>query len=159
MCRIEALLDLFTHSFLIRDPAKTLTSMHDKWPEFHAKEVGFPEQRALFDRVVATTGRIPPVIDSDDLLARPVEIVRAWCAAVGLPCIEAALSWTPGERDEMSWWDGGSFHANLRNSDGLKPQDRTAYVDIEAAPAWMRRLHGEMLPHYRRSSPPPPGLR
>ena len=94
----EALFDLFTHFCLICDLAKTLTSMHDKWPEFHAKEVGFPEQRALFDRVVATTGRIPPVIDNDDLLARPVEIVRAWCAAVGLPFIEAAPPGRPVSR-------------------------------------------------------------
>ena len=37
----------FTHSFLIRDPSKTITSMYDKWPDFNELEVGFPEQRAL----------------------------------------------------------------------------------------------------------------
>ena len=58
----------FTHSFLIRDPSKTITSMYDKWPDFHELEVGFPEQRALFDLIVALNGKIPPVIDSDDLL-------------------------------------------------------------------------------------------
>lgn len=47
----DALLSIFTHSFLIRDPAKTITSMFHKWPDFHEKEVGFPEQRALFDRI------------------------------------------------------------------------------------------------------------
>ena len=45
------LYDLFNHSFLIRDPAKTITSMYDKWPDFHEAEVGFAEQRALFDRL------------------------------------------------------------------------------------------------------------
>ncbi len=34
----------FRHGFLIRDPLKTLTSMHHKWPDFHIKETGFPEQ-------------------------------------------------------------------------------------------------------------------
>ena len=37
----------FTHAFLIHDPAKTTTSMHDRWPDFHEGEIGFPEQRAL----------------------------------------------------------------------------------------------------------------
>ena len=96
--------------------------MYDKWPDFHEKEVGFPEQRALFDLLTDIHGAPPPVIDSDDLLEDPHRITRLWCEAVGIPFIESALSWSPGARDEVSWWDGGSFHANLRDSDGLKPQ-------------------------------------
>ncbi|MEM6422637.1 MAG: sulfotransferase family protein [Pseudomonadota bacterium] len=144
----DALLALFTHSFLIRDPAKTITSMHDKWPDFHEKEVGFAEQRALFDRLVARDGRAPPVIDSDDLMEDPHGITAAWCAAVGLPFLPAALSWEPGARDEVSWWDGGSFHANLRNSDGLKPQPRR-YVDIAQTPPRVQEVHARCLPHYQ----------
>ncbi len=114
----DAFLDHFTHSFLIRDPAKTITSMFDKWPDFHEKEVGFAEQRALFDRICDRAGTPPPVLDSDDLLEDPHGLVEAWCDAVGIPFMADALSWEPGARDEVSWWDGGSFHANLRNSDG-----------------------------------------
>ena len=139
---------LFTHAFLIRDPAKTITSMYNKWPDFHEAEVGFPEQRRLFDRISAWQGHAPPVIDSDDLLADPHRIVRLFCEAVGIPFLPGALSWEPGARDEVSWWDGGSFHANLRESDGLKPQDRTAYVDIGSAPDRVREVHQRMLPHY-----------
>jgi len=112
-------LDLFTHSFLIRDPAKTITSMYDKWPDFHEKEVGFSEQRELFDRVAQKYGKTPPVINSDDMLENPHKIIALWCKGVGIPFMAEALSWEPGARDEVSWWDGGSFHANLRNSDGL----------------------------------------
>jgi len=87
---------MFVHSFLIRDPAKTITSIYDKWPDFHEDEVGFPEQRALFDRIADITGAPPPVIDSDDLLEDPHRMVEMWCAAVGLDFMEAALSWEPG---------------------------------------------------------------
>ena len=58
-----------------------------------------------------------------------------------------ALSWKPGERDEVSWWDGGSFHANLRNSDGLKPQVRR-YIDIDDAPDRVKQIYEIMMPHY-----------
>lgn len=143
-----AMLSPFTHSFLIRDPAKTITSMFNKWPDFHEKEVGFTEQRALFDLVTEINGTPPPVLDSDDLLEDPVRMVRLWCEAVGIPFIEEALSWEPGARDEVSWWDGGSFHANLRDSDGLKPQARTAYPDITETPPWVQEIHDRARAHY-----------
>lgn len=144
----EERLAMFTHSFLIRDPAKTITSMYDKWPDFHIKEVGFPEQRELFDRVAQKLGKAPPVIDSDDMLEDPHTIIGKWCEGVGIHFIESALSWEPGARDEVSWWDGGSFHANLRNSDGLKPQKRTQYININDAPDRVKEVHEKMIPHY-----------
>ena len=144
----DGMLSYFTHSFLIRNPAMTITSMYDKWPDFHEKEVGFAEQRALFERILDKTGTPPPVIDSDDLLENPAKIVEKWCEAVGLPFIESALSWEPGARDEVSWWDGGSFHANLRNSDGLKPQPRKSYIKIEETPARVQEVYERVMPHY-----------
>jgi hypothetical protein len=138
----------FTHSFLIRDPLKTLVSMHEKWPDFLIGETAFAEQRHLFDRLWELHGEPPPVIDSDDVLERPIEMVAAWCDAVGIPFIESALTWEPGPRDEVSWWDGGSFHENLRNSDGLKPQPRVE-VDVSEAPERVWEAYQRVEPHYR----------
>ena len=141
------LVSQFNHSFLIRDPAKTITSMYNKWPDFHEKEVGFPEQRALFDILNEKTGSPPVVIDSDDLLENPKLVVEAWCDAIEIPFIKEALSWEPGARDEVSWWDGGSFHANLRNSNGLSPQKRK-YIELFDTPERVRDVHARMKPHY-----------
>ncbi len=141
-------LDHFRHSFLIRDPAKTLSSMHSKWPDFHLKETGFAEQRQLFDRLADQLGSPPPVIDSDDVLADPPRVVEAWCGAVGIPFMPDALSWEPGPRDEVSWWDGGSFHENLRNSDGLRAQPRDD-IDLRDAPTRVRDAYQIVEPHYR----------
>ncbi|MDD9883836.1 MAG: sulfotransferase family protein [Gammaproteobacteria bacterium] len=143
----DELLAMFTHTFLIRHPAKTIPSMYDKWRDFHETEVGFPEQRALFDRIAAAAGAPPPVFDSDDLLAAPAEVTAWWCAQVGIEFMPAALQWQPGARDEVSWWDGGVFHANLRASSNLKKQPRD-YIDIEDAPARVRAIYDKMLPHY-----------
>ena len=140
----------FTHAFLIRDPAKTITSLFDKWPDVHEGEVGFPEQRALFDLVWALEGKPPPVIDSDDLLEAPTEMVEAFCAATGIPFIEEALTWEAGgDPSAHSWWDGGSFHANLAKSTGLIPQTRR-YVSLDDAPARLRQIYRRMKPHYDR---------
>lgn len=140
----------FTHAFLIRDPAKTITSMHDKWPDFHEGEVGFPEQRALFDLLWALNGAPPPVIDSDDLLEKPNEMTEAFCEAVNIPFMPEALSWEPGgDPSAHSWWDGGSFHANLANSTGLKPQPRR-YIELADLPDRVKQVHRRMKPHYDR---------
>ena len=140
----------FTHAFLIRDPAKTLTSLYARWPDFDELEVGFPEQRALYDLVSALTGSAPPVVDSDDLLENPHGMTAAFCDAVGIPFIESALTWEAGgDPSEHSWWDGGSFHANLAQSTGLSPQKRK-YVDLENTPDRVKRVYRRMMPHYQR---------
>ncbi|MBC8240255.1 MAG: sulfotransferase family protein [Alphaproteobacteria bacterium] len=137
----------FNHSFLIRDPAKVATSMYKHWPDFVLKEIAFVEQRHLFDVLSDQSGVAPPVIDSDDLLEDPHGIVEAYCNAMNIPFIAEALSWEPGSRDEVSWYDGGSWHTNLSDSDGLKPQPRK-YIDIEHAPDRVKEIYEIVLPHY-----------
>lgn len=139
----------FTHAFLIRDPAKTITSMYNKWPDFDEGEVGFPEQRALFDLLTALNdGTLPPVVDSDDLLEDPEAMTAKFCDSVGITFIKEALSWEPGgDPSAHSWWDGGSFHANLAQSTGLKPQKRK-YVELENTPERVQQVHRRMKPHY-----------
>lgn len=143
----DTFLDYFNHSFLIRDPAKVTTSMFKHWPDFELRETAFVEQRRLFDRLTDRAGRLPPVIDSDDLLRDPHGVVRAYCGAVGIPYCAEALSWKPGDRDEVSWYDGGSWHRSLRASDGLKKQPRE-YVDISEAPERVQQIYRTCLPHY-----------
>lgn len=138
----------FNHAFLIRDPAKTISSMYNKWPDFDEGEVGFPEQRALFDLLMALNGTPPPVIDSDDLLEDPEGMVKSWCEAVDIPFLPEALRWkTGGDPSEHSWWDGGSFHGNLANSTGLNRQVRK-YVEVADAPDRVKQVYRRMRPHY-----------
>lgn len=144
----DEFLDHFRHSFLIRDPAKMVTSMHKNWPDFVLDELGFMEQRELFDRLCDQTGNAPPVLDSDDLLEDPHGMVAAYCASVDILFMPEALSWEPGSRDEVSWYDGGSWHANLRDSDGLKPQPRK-HIDIADAPDRVKEMYEVVLPHYQ----------
>lgn len=146
----EEFLSHFSHAFLIRDPAKTISSMFNKWPDFHEGEVGFPEQRALFDLIWALNGSPPPVIDSDDLLEDPHTMVAKFCDAVDIPFMESALTWQAGGNPaEHSWWDGGSFHHNLAQSTGLKPQTRK-YTEVRDAPPRVQQVYRRMKPHYDR---------
>ena len=136
------------HTFLIRDAAKVVTSVQKRWPDVHLKELAFLEQRELFDRLADRDGQAPPVIDSDDLLENPEEIVRAYCDAVGLPFVKDALTWKAGVGTEAySWYDGGSWHETLKGSTGLTPQ-KPGYTDISSAPDHAKALYKVVQPHY-----------
>lgn len=144
----DEFLDHFTHSFLIRDAAKVVTSVQKRWPDVHLKELAFVEQRELFDRLADKTGEAPPVIDSDDLLRAPERVVGAYCRAVGIPFVKDALTWEQGaDTGDYSWYDGGSWHDKLKGSTGLTPQT-PGYVNIDEAPDYARTLYERVRPHY-----------
>lgn len=150
----DAFLDRITHSFLIRDPAKVLASLERSYKKagmvdgFEAHEISFEPQHALFD-LLRARGNVPPVLDSDDLLADPANMVRVYCDAIGVPFIPSALSWEPGARDDVLWYDGNDdiWHASLRDSDGLKPMPRK-HVDPGDLPENLKSHYETFLGHY-----------
>ena len=150
----DAFLDRINHSFLIRDPAKVLASLHRSYQKagmedgFEAYEISFTPQQTLFDRL-RERGQTPPVLDSDDLLEDPEKMVRTYCRAIGIPFIHEALSWQPGARDDVLWYDGNDeiWHASLRDSDGLKPIPRK-HVDPGDLPPNLAVHYDMFMGHY-----------
>jgi len=146
----------FEHSFLIRDPAKVLASLHRSWVKsgndegFTRNEIGIDEQRRLFDLLSDRLGNSPVVIDSDDLLENPAAMVEQYCIAIGVPFIAGALNWEPGSRSEVLWYDGDDsiWHETLKNSNGLRAQARKK-VAIDNLPTKLQDLYHEFLPHYQ----------
>lgn len=106
-----------THTFIIRHPAEAIASHHALNPDLGREEIGFARLFEIFAAVQAATGAVPVVIDSDDLLDRPAETVRAYCAAVGIPFMEEALSWQPGMRSE--WRATSKWHASTSATAGF----------------------------------------
>lgn len=92
----------FKHTFLMRHPRKSITSIMKVYEECGgysvspADEHGF-QQLHDFYQVVRKVDPSPVVIDADDLLMYPREIMEQYCIATGLPFEEGMLHWTPGE--------------------------------------------------------------
>ncbi len=151
----EGFLDRISHSFLIRDPAKVLASLHRSYQKagmqsgFEPNEISFDAQHRLFNRLADRDGTAPVVIDSDDLLSDPPRMVRCYCEAIGIPFVAEALTWEPGARDEVLWYDGNDdiWHASLRDSDGLKAQAPKPSAP-EALPENLRCYYDEFLQFY-----------
>lgn len=113
----QAFLTAATHTFIIRHPAETIASHHVLNPNLGRDEIGFAWLHEIFRAVRAATGTTPVVIDSDDLLDRPADTVRAYCSAVGIPFLPDALSWQPGMRTE--WQGTGRWHESTSRTSGF----------------------------------------
>ena len=110
-----------THAFLIRDPKPMLASLGEKLGDFDLLATGLPQQVEIFDHVVRSTGRMPPVVDAADLLAAPEPMLRALCAALDVEFSPRMLSWPPGPRATDGVW-AKHWYERVERSTGFEPQ-------------------------------------
>jgi hypothetical protein len=110
-----------THAFLIRDPKPMLASLGEKLGEFDLLATGLPQQVEIFDHVVRSTGRIPPVVDAADLLAAPEPMLRALCSALEVEFSPRMLSWPPGPRTTDGVW-ARHWYERVERSTGFESQ-------------------------------------
>jgi hypothetical protein len=118
-----------THTFIVREPAATIASHHAVNPELTLEQVGYEWSFELFEKVRAVTGAVPAVIDAADLLAAPATVVRAYCAAVGLPYLDETLTWSPGARTE--WRRTEHWHHDVNASGAFRPSTNTYARTVE----------------------------
>jgi hypothetical protein len=97
-------LKLLAHCFLIRRPREMLASLIKRYPEACVTDTGLPQQVELFRQIRRWSNRVPPVVDSRDLLCDPRGMLRALCAAVGVDFDTRMLSWPPGPRETDGAW-------------------------------------------------------
>jgi hypothetical protein len=93
-----------TNCFLIRDPREMITSFIKHVPDATLPDTGYTQQVELFNLVREWTGRIPPVIDSRDVLNEPRRTLGLLCKSLGVDFQETMLSWAPGLRDTDGIW-------------------------------------------------------
>lgn len=126
----------YDYVFLIRNPFKSVPSYvrcctgelgkMTGFEYFDPQEVGFRELRLLFDYLKnkGALGESDPfVIDADDLLDHPEEVVRRVCEHTGLRFDKSMLKWDARDGIEaFEKWKG--FHEDALQSTGLKPREK-----------------------------------
>ena len=135
-----------SHAFLIRDPHAMLASLAEKLEAFSLADTGLAQQVEIFDYVSATTGRVPPVIDSADLLADPEAVLRRLCDTLGVPFSARMLAWPPGGRDSDGIW-APWWYARVEQSTGFAPPDTRPPA---ALPESLQALEAECRPLYQK---------
>ena len=129
-----------THVFLIRHPARVIASYAAKREEVAPEDIGAAEQLALYEKARAATGRPPPVIDSADIRAAPEPMLRALCAAIGIPFDPAMLSWPAGGRPEDGAWAPHWYGAAHRSTGFAGPEGPLPEVPRALRPVLARAL-------------------
>ena len=140
-----ALLDDAIHTYLIRDPARSIPSYYKLDPGVTSEEIGLETLYQHFEHVKAASGKTPVVVDAADLVSDPEGTVRAYCDAVGLPFIESSLTW---DHDALpdAWAHVAGWHTDLAGSAGMG-QVKPAKTSLDDAPH-LRELYAHHLPFY-----------
>ena len=146
----------FKHTFIVRDPLKSFSSFLRL-----SKKTGVlisPEEygiRELYDMYKVVKEGIDPnpvIVDADDLLNNPKEIMRSYCNATGLVYTDDMLTWTPGIVED--WKKENNHHmiyheAAMFSSGFTKPTDSTSPpMNIDELPTDVREILQDAMACY-----------
>jgi len=138
-------LDALTHAFLIREPDEMVASLLKTFPGAGLADTGLQQQCEIFDRVAERRGRAPPVVLASDVLKDPRAQLEALSGALGIPFLDAMLSWPPGRRETDGAW-AQYWYAAVEASTGFEPY-RRRHVELTDEQA---RLVDECRPWYEK---------
>jgi hypothetical protein len=130
--------------FLIRDPREVVNSYARVREQPNLMDLGFVEQRQIFDDVQGMTGSTPIVIDSRDVLENPRSILKQMCESLDLEFSERMLDWPAGPRPSDGAW-APYWYASVEVSTGFSP-----YVERNIQlPAHLEALAESGMEHYQ----------
>jgi hypothetical protein len=132
------------NAFLIRDPASVLASYALKRDDVTLADIGFVQQRELFESEAQRLGRPPPVVDAADIVASPARTLERLCKALGIPYTPAMLRWPPGRRATDGVWAPAWYQAVEKSTGFEAPKHRVA----TELPPHLKALADQARPHY-----------
>jgi len=137
-------MSLVQNTFLIRDPPAVLASYAAKRTHVTQADLGFVQQRRLFEREAERLGAPPPLVDAADILANPARTLESLCRALGILFTPAMLGWPCGPRPTDGVW-APAWYQSVERSTGFEARVLESAVKL---PPPLQRLADEALPHY-----------
>jgi hypothetical protein len=132
------------NAFLIRDPTSVLASYALKRDAVTLADIGFVQQRELFESEAQRLGRPPPVVDAADIVASPARTLERLCKALEIPYTPAMLRWPPGRRATDGVWAPAWYQAVEKSTGFEAPKHRVA----TELPPHLKALADQARPHY-----------
>ncbi len=121
-----------THSFLIRDPVKSILSYHKLDPDLTLEEIGLEAIWRQLDWVRELVGETPAVLCAEEVQADTAGVLNAYWRKIGLPPALHALSWTP-EKTPDDWQQVAGWHGDVAASGGIQAMTPAQEAAEEAA--------------------------
>jgi hypothetical protein len=141
--------DACRNAFLIRAPEEVLSSYVEKWGHVGLGEIGFVQQRELFECEADRLGHAPPVVDAADVLADPRGTLSKLCGALDIPFSERMLSWPAGSRPSDGIWAPAWYDAVERSTGFAQPPASRNRPPLRAD---LKSIADAAQPHYERLS-------
>lgn len=129
--------------FLIRDPARVAASYEKKFKLARIEDIGFIQQRELFDCVADRLGHAPTVIDATDIRQNPSAMIKALCEKINISFDPAMLSWPKGLRASDGAWAPHWYHAVIESTGFAPPETDPPKLSANA-----QRLSDAAMPYY-----------
>jgi hypothetical protein len=134
------------NAFLIRAPEAVLASYAQKRGEVTLADIGFVQQRELFEREADRLGRAPPVVEGDDVTRNPKAALMALCSLLDIPFSQRMLAWPAGPRPTDGVWAPAWYEAVERSTGFAAPHaEAKSLRSVHQAIADAARPHYEHL--------------
>lgn len=126
------------HAFLIRSPARVVASYRAKNELREPEMLGFSQLRRFFEFERERSGKIPPVVDSDDILRDPASILAKLCKVLQISWDPAMLEWNKGPHPDdgvwgAHWYDKVNASTGFGSPPGSLPELEGPFRDVAEA--------------------------
>lgn len=152
--------DNYIHTFIIRHPRKTIYSLYKMslnkdltgWDHFDSSEIGFVELIQMFELVTKHLKQDAIIVDADDLLNHPEDMLCQYCNKVGLNFEPKMLNWEemPEDltvfQDWMPWFEGVLTSKTFQPSK-TKPPSPAVMPEL---PGYVEKAIKDNTPYYER---------
>lgn len=118
----------WNHCFLIRHPRLHIHSFTKVIPHPSLEALGTTTQRKWFDEL-SVRGHTPHVIDANQLLADPANVLSRFCTAMGIDFQPAMLSWPEGPKPFDGCW-APHWYKSVWKSRGFGPPQNPESVEL-----------------------------
>lgn len=107
--------------FLIREPASSIISHHRVHPDMPLQAIGHKALYEIFCVVTKLTGKVPYVINADDLAREPERVIRKLCDYLNIEFLPHAMSWK--RECPAQWKTWRRWHVAAENSQHIVAPD------------------------------------
>jgi hypothetical protein len=140
----------FKHTFLIRHPKKSAISQYKvcKEGDYPFSYPGVRQVHEMY-KVVQQIDPNPLVVDADDLLENPKEMMKLYCSATGLPFTEDMLKWEQEEIKECNWFPTYKlWYGAAMSSTGFRKPKLSSEEPLSNYPKIVEECVRDELPYY-----------
>ncbi|MEE4667459.1 sulfotransferase family protein [Pseudomonas alliivorans] len=117
-----------TNVFLIREPIRSILSHHSIYPDMPVEAIGHKSMYEVFCAVTKLTGKIPYVINADDLANDPENVMRTLCDHIEIEFVPEAMTWKTECPEQWKTWR--SWHTAAEQSERISRPTNEA-VDMQ----------------------------